>query len=141
MGLLETGYAAFTAVERDHNDGAQECAAVLTATNAAGSTKYYGQSSKNSGHGELHALNQFLYQIGYNVATFGNYALTIECVSKPCCKHCSAIMGLLGIVPTVGTNKVWKSMGVSYAIPPDVRTFLKNHQNCSAQKIIDDLCG
>ena len=72
----------------------------------------YGNSG--AGHAEMNALEEFLKNAcGYNAVTFGNsFPISIFCEEKPCCYYCSAMMGLLGIVPrTSQTRKNKKRMG------------------------------
>lgn len=141
--LLDDGYAAFDTDEREFNDGEESCTATLTATDRANkSVKYLGETGKGAGHAEIHALVQFLKAISYSITAFDDYNLTITCLSKPCCKRCSAVMGLLKIAATGGTYKSSKSMGsTSYSLPPDVRQFLAKRLVTTEQKICDEICN
>jgi hypothetical protein len=143
MGLFTQGYKAFITIERDFNDGEQACDAEIQATNnkTNATVTYYGKSTAGHGHGEIDALYQFLRAIYWNTTNYDQYTVTVTCEAKPCCKYCAAVMGNLGIFATPGTYKAKKAMGVSYALPPDVRTFLKNYLNTTEQKILDELCA
>jgi hypothetical protein len=59
-------------------------------------TAYDGATGQGT-HAEMNAIVQFLQAINYNHNNFPNYVLEIECLSKPCCKNCSAVLGLLGV--------------------------------------------
>jgi len=140
MGLWEQGFAAFATDERDFNDGAQDCGASLTVTGGVAAGTYHGMTGKDQGHAEIHALCQFLNAIGWDTGAFAGYALTVSCTAKPCCKFCSAVMGLFGIAAGEGTYKSQKtSRGTSYSRPPKVRTFLKKYLGVSEQRVMEEL--
>jgi hypothetical protein len=143
MGLWQDGWDAFVTPVHDFNDGLQSCDAMLQAThNTTDKTiSFYGDTSNGHGHAEMDALYQFLKGIGWNVNNFGDYTLTITCLSKPCCKYCAAVMGLCNVFATEGTYKVNKTMGISYAMPMDVRSFLGKLLNTTESKILSELCG
>ena len=125
MSLLSQGYSYFNTEERDFNDGMQDCSVDLTVLAQNGvRSDFHGTTSSQRGHAEIDALCQFLTQIGWNVGAYSNYTLQIACTSKPCCVYCSAIMGLLGIIPSDGTYKSRRRMGVSYALPYQLRRFI-----------------
>lgn len=141
MGLFKDGWDGFVTDVRDFNDGLADCDAELQATNNAtqSTITYYGAAKNGHGHAEIDALYQFLKSINWDHQGFQGYTVTITCLAKPCCKYCAAVMGNLGIAATHGTYKVNKAMGVSYNLPPDVRTFLKKILNTTEQKILDEL--
>ena len=142
--LLDDGYAAFGTTKLEFNDGNESCKATLTSTHqkTRDVVKYTGETGKEAGHAEIHALLQFLKAISFSVTAFDEYNLTITCLSKPCCKRCSAVMGLLKIAASDGTYKSAKSMGsTSYSLPPSVRQFLATKLSTTDQKICDDICN
>lgn len=141
MGIFKDGWDAFVTPVREFNDGDQSCEAELQATNnATGHTiTYYGSTQNLHGHAEIDALYQFLKSIGWNVANFNGYTLTIHCTAKPCCKYCASVMGNLGIFATGGTFKSTKSMGISYALPYEVRNFLRNILVVTNETILSEL--
>jgi hypothetical protein len=143
MTLWQTGFDQFITDERDFNDGAQLCDAELQATHRTTgvTTTYYGSTKNLHGHAELDGVFQFLTAIGWSQARFEDYDLTIDCPSKPCCRYCSSILGHLGVFAVDGTYKSRKKMGVSYAIPPDLRTFLVRRLNVTENTILQQLCG
>jgi len=143
MGLLEAGYFAFGAEEGGTNDGSQSCAAVLHVTppNGGAPRSFNGSTSAQNGHAEIHALYQFLKTINFDAAIFQAHQLTIECLAKPCCRHCAAILGLIGARPAARTFKEPRNRGVSYAIPPDMRRFLATLLETTTQRITDELEG
>jgi hypothetical protein len=87
MGLWQDGWNLFVTEVRDFNDGQQDCDAKIQATDNTTNvtTTYYGSTGKQHGHAEIDALYQFLKSIHWDVATFENYTLTVECLAKPCC--------------------------------------------------------
>jgi hypothetical protein len=143
MGLWQDGWNMFVTQERDFNDGQQDCDAEIQATNRTTDTTitYYGTTANLRGHAEIDGLYQFLKSINWDVNAFQNYVVTVTCLAKPCCKYCSAVLGLCNIYATEGTYKVNKAMGVSYALPPDVRAFLRRLYNTSDEKILSELCA
>jgi hypothetical protein len=143
MALVGGGYGLFAAVVRDFNDGEEACDATLTVTETATGNvyTYYGSTKNEHGHAEIDALYQFLDDLNWNHLLFGNYTYVITCTAKPVCKCCSAVMGRLGIAPGANTYKVNKTMGISYALPPNVRTFLRKRLGRTEFQIIDEFCG
>lgn len=143
MGLFTDGYRAFNTPEREFSDGEESCAASLQATRKDdGKTlAFVGSTKSQRGHAEIDALYQFLKSIQWLPEKFIEFDITVTCLAKPCCKYCASIMGLLGIKPSDETYKVNKSMGVSYALPPDVRRFLRKFLDVTEEKIIEQLCG
>lgn len=141
MGIFKDGWSAFVTETHEFNDGDQSCEAELQATNnVTGNTiTYYGSTKNLHGHAEIDALYQFLKSIGWNVANFGGYTLTISCTAKPCCKYCASVMGNLGVFATDGTFKSTKSMGISYALPYEVRNFLRNFLGVTNDIILSEL--
>jgi len=128
---------AFVATVKDKGDGSQSCEAEIQTTDLAGTTvTYYGSTANGHGHAEIDALFQCLTNIGWSAGAFANLQVTVSCTAKPCCKFCSAIMGNLGIGALDGTFKSTKSMGISYALPYQVRTFLKNVNACTEADIL-----
>lgn len=143
MGIFKDGWDAFVAEVRNFSDGEQRCDAELQATNNATQVTitYYGSTNNGHGHAEIDALYQFLKAIQWDVASFANYTVTIECTAKPCCKYCSSVMGNLGIFAAGETYKSTKSMGISYALPADVRGFLRRYLGVTEKVILEELCG
>ena len=143
MGLFADGWAGFVTQVRDFNDGQRDCDAELDATNnvTGVNIKYYGDSKAGHGHAEMDALYQFLKAINWDTNAFQQYTLQVTCLAKPCCKYCAAVMGNLAVFASPGTYKVNKSMGISYAMPPDVRKFLVRLLNTTEQKVLEELCG
>lgn len=141
MGLFEDGFEAFVTPIKDFNDGLEECGAQLQATKANKTVTYYGTTRNGHGHAEIDALYQFLETIEWDATEFKQYTLTITCESKPCCKYCAAIMGNLGIFATPGTYKVNKAMGISYSLPPKIRTFLGQVFGKNERTILDEFSG
>jgi hypothetical protein len=127
LSLLDQGYSSFHTEEREFGDGRQDCSAKLIVVDGSGVRSVYdGSTSSQKGHAEIDALCQFLREIGWNTGTYNTYTKKIECTSKPCCKYCAAVMGLLGIIPSDRTYKSRRSMGVSYALPPYLRRFISD---------------
>ena len=134
---------AFVTTESNTGDGSQSCEAEIQATDPATGTTvtYYGSTRNNRGHAEIDALYQCLKASNWSVATFGALQVTVHCTAKPCCKFCSAIMGNLGIGAGAQTYKSKKPMGVSYALPPEVRRFLMAANNCTESDILEVYAG
>jgi hypothetical protein len=141
MSLLDEGFKLFDAKIRDFGDGREDCSATLSAFygEAMEQSDYEGTTKGGHGHAELDALYRFLDDIGWDTNAFSNYVLQITCTAKPCCKYCSAVMGLLGISPGHGTYKVNKSMGISYVIPPKIREFIGKFGGYSQSKVEKEL--
>lgn len=139
--LLEVGYALFNAQERTFNDGNEDCKATLYVTDHLTmlQTPYDGATGQGT-HAEMNAIVQFLQAINYNHNNLPNYALEIECLSKPCCKNCSAVLGLLGVHKHLATYKVNKAMGsTQWCLPPTFRDLLVTMGH--ARKDVNALCG
>jgi hypothetical protein len=143
MGLLEKGYLIFMAKVKDFNDGKQDCTATLTAIHAVTKARgdFEGSTKNGHGHAELDAIYQFLKAIRWDLTVYTDYSIQVTCTSKPCCVYCSAVMGLMGIVPGHDTYKINKSMGISYAIPPDIRNFLVKCVPCKLSEVESELQG
>jgi len=141
MPLWQQGWDNFIAEVRDFNSGSQDCTATIQATknDTDRTVTYTGNSKSNHGHAEIDGLYLFLGDIGWSADAFWNYTLTVECVSKPCCKYCSAVLGLLGVIALDGTYKVNKKMGISYALPPDIRHFIMRLYTVTEQTVLDEL--
>ncbi|MGA3238775.1 MAG: hypothetical protein ABSG03_21060 [Bryobacteraceae bacterium] len=139
--LLEVGYALFNAQERTFNDGNENCKATLYATNLMMQQTAYPGATGQGTHAEMNAIVQFLQAINYNHNNLPNYVLEIECLSKPCCKNCSAVLGLLGVsTSTQRTYKVNKAMGsTQWCLPPTFRDLLVNMGH--ARRDVNALCG
>jgi len=138
--LLTKGYLLFDTTDSKKNDGKQNCSVELTALTENGDIlDYHGTTSSQRGHAEIDALCKFLREIGWDPNEYPNYILEIECTSKPCCVYCSAVMGLLSIHPTEGTYKSRRRMGVSYALPPDLRKFISRYLDVDIKKVEREL--
>lgn len=143
MGIFKDGWDAFVTQTREFSDGLESCDAELQVTNnnTNATVTYFGSTGNGHGHAEIDALYQFLKDIQWDTNQFANYTVTIECTSKPCCKYCASIMGNLGIFAQGNTYKSTKPMGISYALPPDVRTFLRKFLGVTEQTILNELTG
>jgi hypothetical protein len=142
MGLFENGYAAFHTDERQFNDGSQQCDATLYVTDIHGGTmQFTGSSTKGKGHAEMTALFAFLESIKWDVAEYRTYTVEIECLNKPCCKFCAAVMGSIGITPRPNTFKSAKSMGISYNMTMQMRKFLGAYLGVTQQVIVEEFTG
>jgi len=143
MSLLDTGYDKFDAIEKHHNDGAESCSVTLTVTDSEDDVENFdGETGKEHGHAEMDALYQFLNGIGWDVEQFKTYSLTLTCQDKACCKHCSAILGHLGVTAGEKTYKSNRTMGkTSYSIHPSFRSFLAKYLKCKEEKIRVELLG
>jgi hypothetical protein len=154
MGLFKDGWDEFNTEERDFNDGAEVCDAELYVTHIKSRKNkvtyiksrkngltYHGNTKNQHGHAEIDALYQFLRNIKFEPEPFRNYEKIITCRSKPCCMYCAAVLGSLGIIPGEGTFKVYKAMGISYALPTAVRTFLRKFHNTTEQVILNEFAG
>ncbi|GAB7026365.1 hypothetical protein [Geotalea toluenoxydans] len=141
MSLFSDGWNAFVTDIKDFNDGIEACQAELQATHNVtnNTTSFYGDTKGLHGHAEIDAVWQFLKSINWDVQEFPNYQLTITCKSKPCCQYCAAVLGNLGVFAGKDTYKIKKAMGVSYALPPDVRKFLCKLLHTTEQKVLDEL--
>jgi hypothetical protein len=141
--LLDDGYKLFRAEEQSFNDGNENCNAILYAHNHLtfqDDDPYEGATGHGT-HAEMHALDQFLRRaINYDHHQLRNYLLEIECVTKPCCKNCSAVLGLLDVGTRPKTYKVNKKMGsTQWCLPPDFRSFLMDMGY--TRRDVNDLCG
>ena len=72
--------------------------------------------------------------------TFEEYLgkdIRIKCEAKPCCRYCSAVLGLLGIRRwNRHTEKTWKTMGsTQWAITPNMRKFVALYTNVNPDVI------
>ncbi|MHB1056341.1 MAG: hypothetical protein ACYC0F_00480 [Rhodanobacter sp.] len=143
MGIFKDGWDGFIAKEATKGDGSQSCEAEIQATNNTTNVTvtYYGNTKNLHGHAEIDGLYQFMKAIGWNAAVWTQYTVTVTCEAKPCCKYCSAVLGNLGVFATDGTYKSTKSMGVSYALPPDMRAFLSRFLGVTESTITSELCG
>lgn len=123
LALLRAGYAAFIAPELNFGDGLETTTIKLHYDLPNGTSgAVVGDSNNGHGHAELDAIYQFWIAICHrDLATFQGSTLALACLDKPCCVHCSGILGLLGILAFPGTHKYTATAGVSYAIPPELR--------------------
>lgn len=124
---LRRGYAAFAAPQLKFGDGEETTQVKLHYDLPNGSSNaIVGRSSNGHGHAELDALYQFWIDVcGRHLATFQGSTLALACLDKPCCVHCSSILGHLGVLAFPGTHKYTAPAGISYAIPPELRALLQ----------------
>ncbi len=129
LNQLRAGYVAFGAPQLQFGDGEETTRVKLHYDLPNGtSNAIVGDSGNGHGHAELDALYQFWVDIcGRDYATFTGSTMALACLDKPCCVHCSSILGHFGILAFPGTHKYTAPAGISYAIPPELRTLLTRH--------------
>jgi hypothetical protein len=109
--FFETNFGAFSAEEAAPGmpgDGEQSTIVSISAAPGSGETWTIQGATGHCGHAEMHALSQVLEQHGSDVDMAG---MILSCESKPCCAHCSTILGALGIDATEATLKSPRAMG------------------------------
>lgn len=126
--LIQDGWNAFSAAEGEGGDGEESCTVKLY-YGAGGSCEVCGATGQGHGHAEMDAIwKLFMDVCGGDIEKFRKYlgTLKIECEDKPCCRRCSAILGLLKAAATAGTKKTSKNMGsTEWSLVPDLRRLLE----------------
>ena len=119
-----TNFGKFSAEEAAPDtpgDGEQSTNVTISAAHGSGETWTIHGATGHCGHAEMHALSQVLAQYGPEVDMTG---MILSCESKPCCAHCSTILGALGIVATQATLKSPRAMGsTSWGMPGDLKAW------------------
>lgn len=146
--VVRRGYAAFAATESTHSDGSMSCTVTIyyKTSTVLGTVKrsdrdvpvrlvwprdtIEGETGTGHGHAEMDALFELFFGIcGGNqerIIDTVKRGLAVQCEGKACCLHCSAVLGLLGVLPlTDATTKSPKPMGsTEWSVPPAMRNCL-----------------
>lgn len=90
-----------------------------------------GLTGRGNGHAEMDALHNLMGQVGPATmrALLMERAVFLDCVDKPCCAHCSTMLGLLGVVQgTPATRKSRRTMlaGGAWGVSSSLKGFLIN---------------
>jgi hypothetical protein len=132
--VVQDGYDRFDANVANFNDGNEDCTALIWYVDTDSRWHYIaGATGKGAGHAEMHALSQFVTNVcNGSVETFNEYksygSILVECEAKPCCRYCSAVLGLLGIGPkdSQTTKSPRRAGSTQWAIVSSLRTFLSD---------------
>ena len=117
--------------EGDHADHSAECRARILVAAGGQTVPFEGQTGRNAGHAEMAALAALLSQVG-GTALAGllqNGQVFVECLGKPCCVHCSTMLGLMGVLPSSpATKKSRRTMlaGGAWGLTADLKKFVVN---------------
>ena len=144
MTQLQTWYDQFDAQPGAINDSEERCAATLYWHE--GNKRMWHSIGGKTGtqycsHAEMNALHEFLGMIDWptNANIFWAYDLEIECTSKPCCRQCSAVLGLLRIRPRGGTTKSLGNNRAGWGLSNNMKQFLARLLEVNEVKLTRDL--
>ena len=104
-----------------------------------------GKTGRGHGHAETDALEQLVTLVKNHEVVKGLFeegAVTLECTDKPCCAHCSTLLGLLNVWPrTSDTKKSRRTMLAGGAWGPglNLKEFLVKTWHLE-QKAVEDFC-
>lgn len=88
-----------------------------------------GLTGRGHGHAEMDALHELLEKVGDEVmkGILEEGAVSLDCVAKPCCVHCSTMLGMLNVrARTPATMKSRHTMlaGGAWSVSLRLKTFL-----------------
>lgn len=122
------GFDNFDVSEKKSDNSDQDCqATILYRIPPRGRwRRIEGSTGEGHGHAEMDALHKLWVGVcGEDFAIYSGYSLAVECLAKPCCCRCSAVLGLLGISATKGTYKTRATMGsTEWGVSREVRELL-----------------
>lgn len=126
--------------EGDHDDHAPTFRARLVVAGGKQPEVFEGETGKDKGHAEMTALDALIGGKGVEAAAelFRSGLVYVEAAGKPCCVHCSTMLGFLGVRPLSGaTTKTRKTMlaGGAWGLSARVKAFLSGQCHLTMDSI------
>lgn len=128
---IRASWRNFAAAEQEgeHDDHAPTFRARLVVAGGERPEVFEGETGKGKGHAEMTALDALIGSKGAEaaVALFRSGLVYVEAAGKPCCVHCSTLLGFLGVRPLSGaTTKTRNTMlaGGAWGLSALVKEFL-----------------